>query len=326
MAKYLLTGAAGFIGSFVAQKLLDNGDTILGIDNLNDAYDVRLKQWRLERLRSQDAFHYENIDIQDRERLDRFWKEYEFEAVINLAARAGVRQSISDPEIYFRTNVNGTLNLLELCQRYSVSKFVQASTSSLYAKTTARPFREDANVGKPLSPYAASKGAAEMLCHSYHHLYNIDITILRYFTVFGPAGRPDMSIFRFVQWVTEGRPVVIFGDGKQERDFTFVEDIAAGTVSALGLTGFEVINLGSDSPVQLLEVLGQIEDLIGKKASIDWQDEQPADVRATWAHIEKARGLLQWEPRTNLADGLRACINWYDEQRSWAKDVRTIDG
>ena len=165
-----------------------------------------------------------------------------------------------------------------------------------------------------------------MLCHSYHHLYNIDITILRYFTVFGPAGRPDMSIFRFVQWVTEGRPVVIFGDGKQERDFTFVEDIAAGTVSALGLTGFEVINLGSDSPVQLLEVLGQIEDLIGKKASIDWQDEQPADVRATWAHIEKARGLLQWEPRTNLADGLRACINWYDEQRSWAKDVRTIDG
>ena len=326
MPRYLLTGAAGFIGSIVAQKLLNEGHSLLGIDNLNDAYDVRLKNWRLDRLRSHDSFHFENIDIQNRADLDRFWAKNEFDGVINLAARAGVRQSISDPEIYFRTNVNGTLNLLELCHHYSVPKFVQASTSSLYGKTSPRPFREDANIGMPLSPYAASKGAAEMLCHSYHHLYNIDITILRYFTVFGPAGRPDMSIFRFIQWVAEGRPVVIFGDGKQERDFTFVEDIAEGTVSALGLFGFEVINLGSDSPVKLLEVLDQVVDLIGKKASIDWQDEQPADVRATWADIDKARNLLQWEPRTSLADGLQACIRWYAEQQTWAKDVSTSDG
>ncbi|OGO17141.1 MAG: nucleotide sugar epimerase [Chloroflexi bacterium RBG_16_48_8] len=325
MTQVLLTGAAGFIGFHVANHLLGLGHQVVGVDNLNDAYDVRLKLWRLDQLNKRDGFIYFRSDISDLVSISKVWKETNFDAVINLAARAGVRQSVKDPWVYFETNVTGMLNLLSLCVKNGVEKFVQASTSSLYGAHTPRPFKEDADISRPLSPYAASKGASEMICHSFHHMHGMDVSLLRYFTVFGPAGRPDMSIFRFIQWVAEDLPVIIYGDGEQERDFTFVEDIARGTVSALRSVGYEVINLGGDRPVKLMEVLRKIEALLGKSAKIEWHDSAPADVRATWADITKAGSILGWEPQVSLDQGLEACVEWYQKERAWANQVDTSD-
>ncbi len=325
MARYLLTGAAGFIGAKVAERLLAEGHQIVGLDNMNDAYDPRLKTWRLDRLQANPGFTFHQVDITDREALARAWGEGGYDAVINLAARAGVRPSVRDPWVYVQTNMVGALNLLDLAVARKVPKFVQASTSSLYGVHNPRPFSEEADISRPLSPYAASKGAAEMLCHSYHHLHGLDVTVLRYFTVYGPAGRPDMSIFRFVQWIAEGRPVTVYGDGLQERDFTYVDDIARGTVAALRPLGFEVINLGSDRPVALNDVIAKLEELIGKPARIDSQPEAPADVRTTWADIGKARALLDWKPETTPERGLELCVAWYLKERDWARQVRTED-
>jgi UDP-glucuronate 4-epimerase len=323
MTSYLVTGAAGFIGARVSELLLEAGHTVLGIDDLSDAYDQRLKSWRLDRLLSQPGFEFRQLDIVDRASLEEAWEGRTFDGVINLAARAGVRASVADPWIYLRTNAQGALNLLDLAQRRAVPKFVQASTSSLYGADNPRPFREDADTSRPLSPYAASKGAAELLCHTYHSLHGLDISVLRYFTVYGPAGRPDMSIFRFVQWIAEGRPVRLFGDGRQERDFTFVDDIALGTIKALQPVGFEIINLGGDHPFSLLQVIHSIEGLLGQRAIIEHHPVAPADVQATWADIRRAGELLGWEPRTSLDQGLSACVDWYLAQRSWASQVDT---
>jgi len=239
----LLSGCAGFIGWKVTEFLLADGHRVVGVDNLNDAYDVRLKQWRLAQLEGKAGFEFHHLDICDRAALRALFDSKseipnpKFDAIVNLAARAGVRQSVEDPWIYFETNVTGTLNLLDLCREFGMNKFVLASTSSLYGNSKFEirnsKFREDMPTDRPLSPYAASKKAAEALCHTYHYLCGMDVTVLRYFTVYGPAGRPDMSIFRFVQWISEGRPVIVYGDGKQSRDFTYVDDIARGTVAAL---------------------------------------------------------------------------------------------
>ena len=325
MARYLVTGAAGFIGSQVTAELLARGDQVLGLDNLNNAYDPRLKEWRLARLTPHPAFTFRHMDISDADALASVVDQGPFEAVINLAARAGVRASVRSPELYVQTNLVGTLRLLELCRSHGIRKFLLASTSSLYGAHNRRPFAEDADISRPLSPYAATKGAAEMLCHSFHALHGLDVTILRYFTVYGPAGRPEMSIFRFVQWVEEGRPVVLYGDGDQERDFTFVDDVVRGTLAALVPLGFEVINLGSDRPVALRALLQAIERLAEKPAIIDQRPEAPGDVRATWADIRKAGRLLGWEPRVDLESGLRACLGWYRAERSWASTIATLD-
>ena len=303
----LVTGAAGFIGWKVCELLLEDGHRVTGVDNLNDAYDVRLKQWRLAQLLPRAGFEFHKVDICDLQGLRPLFKDG-FDAVINLAARAGVRYSVENPWVYCETNVGGTLNLLELCRERRIPKFVLASTSSLYGKNNPVPFREDANTDGPLSPYAASKKAAEALCYSYHHLHGLDVTVLRYFTVYGPAGRPDMALFRFVKWLSEDQPVVIYGDGGQSRDFTYVEDIARGTVAGLKRLGYEVINLGSDRPVVLREALRMIEERMGKKAEIRWEAAHAADMRATWAEIGKARELLGWEPRTELGEGLTALV------------------
>ncbi len=332
MARYLVTGCAGFIGSNVAAQLLADGHTVVGVDNLNDAYDVQLKHWRLERLQKHEAFHFHRIDICDHPALrDLIYTVTSqkqngaapFAAILNLAARAGVRQSVEDPWCYFETNVTGTLNLLELCREFGIPKFVLASTSSLYGKSSQQPFQEDARTSKPLSPYAASKKAAEVLCYTYHSLYEIDVTIVRYFTVYGPAGRPDMSLFRFVQWISEGKTVTVYGDGRQSRDFTYVEDIARGTIAALKPIGYEIINLGSDHPVVLADTIHMIERLVGKPARLTHLERHPADVTATWADIRKAKELLGWQPQVPFEDGIEHLVDWYQENAQWARTVET---
>jgi UDP-glucuronate 4-epimerase len=324
--RILLTGAAGFIGSRVAALLVEQGHEVCGIDNMCPAYDVRLKEHRLEQLRKLPSLDFRLGDISDNAALSALWEACgPFDAVVNLAARAGVRQSVQDPWVYVSTNVTGTLNLLELCRRNGVGKFILASTSSLYGASNPVPFSEDADTDRPLSPYAASKKGAEAMCWTYHHLYGIDVTVFRYFTVYGPAGRPDMSIFRFVQWINEERPLRLFGDGKQTRDFTYVDDIARGTVAGLKTLGHEVINLGGDSPHDLLELIGLVEREAGKKARLEMHPMHAADVMATWADIGKSKRLLGWEPQVSLQEGVARACAWYRDNRSWAKDVETGD-
>ena len=321
----LLTGCAGFIGWHVYWLLLQQGHNVVCVDNLNTAYDVRLKEWRLSQLKSEPNFVFFQTDVTSREALDHLFEQSRFEGVINLAARAGVRQSLQDPWAYYETNVTGTLNLLELCREHGVKKFILASTSSVYGEEK-RPFREDASTDRPLSPYAASKKAAEALCYTYHHLYGLDTTVLRYFTVYGPAGRPDMSIFRFIRWIAGGEPLVLYGDGSQERDFTYVEDVGRGTVLALKPLGFEVINLGSDRPVALRNVIGLLEEQLGRKAQLECRPSHPTDVPATWADISKARHLLEWEPEVGLEEGLSRTVQWYRENKALVHQVELWAG
>ncbi len=326
----LVTGCAGFIGSQVAALLLREGRRVIGVDNLNDAYDPRLKEWRLARLEGEPGFNFHRLDICDRESLRRLLRTKSavgaapFDAVINLAARAGVRQSVKNPWVYVQANIVGNLNLLELCRETGVKKFVLASTSSLYGAKSPRPFKEDAVTDYPLSPYAASKKAAEALCYTYHYLYDIDVSVVRYFTVYGPAGRPDMSLFRFVQWIAEGRPVIVYGDGTQQRDFSYVEDIASGTVASLSPLGYEMINLGSDRPVALNQAIQLIERLVGREATIENRPRDPSDVLATWADITKAKRILGWRPRFSFEEGVARLVQWYKENREWAREIRTV--
>ena len=321
--QYLVTGCAGFIGWKVTEFLLEMGHTVVGIDNLNTAYDTQVKQWRLQQLEGTPNFQFHRADICDRTALQELFNT-PYDAVINLAARAGVRQSVENPWVYVDTNVTGTLNLLERCRETEVKKFVLASTSSLYGANNRLPFSEEANTDGPLSPYAASKKGAESLCHSYHHLYGIDVTIFRFFTVYGPAGRPDMSAFRFVQWISEGKPVIVYGDGKQSsRDYTYLEDIARGVIAGLKPLKYEVINLGSDSPIVLIDTIRLIEELVGKKAELSHQPFHPADVRATWANIQKAEKRLGWRPQVTFREGITALVEWYQANREWAKNIET---
>ena len=325
MSHYLVTGCAGFIGAKVTELLLAAGHAVTGVDNLNDAYDVRLKQWRLAQIQDQPHFRLHRVDIVDRAALEQVFTDHAarttapFAAIINLAARAGVRQSVENPWVYIDTNTTGTLNLLELARQYDVPKFVLSSTSSLYGQHNPMPYREDADTNRPLSPYAATKKAAEALCYTYHYLYGLDVTVFRYFTVYGPGGRPDMSLFRFVQWVSEGRPVVVFGDGSQSRDFTYVDDIARGTIAGLRPVGYEIINLGSDQPVVLRDALRLIEQRVGRPAQIDFRPMHRADVLATWADIGKAEQLLGWRPQVPTADGIARLVDWYQANRNWAQ-------
>ena len=340
----LVTGCAGMIGARVTELLLESGSSVVGIDNLNDAYDVRLKNWRLDRIRERPNLEFHRLDVTERPALDRLFADAvrqrdgdeengpPFRGVINLAARAGVRQSLQQPQEYYETNVSGTINLLELCRHYGVPKFVQASTSSLYGRGVdpvkqerngRYSFSEDDNTDRALSPYAASKKASETLCYTYHYLYGIDVTVLRYFTVYGPVGRPDMSLFRFVQWISEGRPVTVYGDGKQTRDFTYVDDVARGTIAGLRPLGFEVINIGSDNPIVLDDAIQMIASTVGKPAIVEHRPSHPADVKATWANIAKAGHLLGWRPSTAFQQGIDHLVDWYRENREWASTVRT---
>jgi len=322
--RIIVTGCAGFIGWKVSEMLLDFGKEVTGIDNLNDAYDVRLKEWRLNQLLPRDKFKFYKLDISQKETIFDFFNQINAnsgDAIINLAARAGVRQSLENPWVYYETNAIGTLNLLECCKNHGIKKFVLASTSSLYGNHNKIPFSEDDDTNRPLSPYAASKKAAETLCFTYHHLYGLDITVFRYFTVYGPAGRPDMSIFRFIKWILEDQPLIIYGDGSQSRDFTYVDDIARGTILGLNSLGYEIINLGSDSPHSLIEIIKIIEELTGKKAVLKYEPFHKADVEKTWANINKSKKTLKWLPNTMINEGIRKTINWFFETYNLIKKL-----
>ena len=324
MTHYLVTGAAGFIASRVVEMLLESGHTVLGLDNLNDAYDVRMKEYRLKRLVELQGFSFVKVDIADRQAisdLDRQVKSSQ--AIINLAARAGVRQSMENPWVYVDTNLTGTLNLLEMCCRLEIPKFILASTSSIYGENAPYPTPEDADSSQPLQAYAATKKAAEVLCHAYHHLYGLDVTVFRYFTVNGPAGRPDMSLFRFTQWISEGKPVMVYGDGEQTRGFTYVDDIARGTILGLQPLGYEIINLGGHETVKINDLIRQLEEIIGRKAQREHLPMHPADMLASWADVQKAKRLLNWSPHVPISEGLAHLVAWYNAERSWASQVNT---
>lgn len=383
MNRYLVTGAAGFIGSKVCEMLLAEGHTVVGVDNLNDYYDVRLKLHRLARLARQagleaegsqlsalssqpkapdlklltlksDRFEFQVLDIENLVGLDEVFRARKFDAVFNLGARAGVRASIENPEIYHRTNVLGEENVLRCQLKYGVGKHVLASSSSVYAGCPM-PFTESAALGRMLSPYAETKRQAELLAEDYHRRHGLDVTVLRYFTVFGPAGRPDMAPFRFIKWIAEGTPITLFGDGTQARDFTYVDDIARGTVlagrlygsqlratssqlrsdsSGLPAPGYNIINLGGGrNPISLQKVIAIIEKALADrgnraedggplKAKIDGQPFNVADVKETWADITKAGRLLGWKPLITPEEGFQRTVAWYLANREWLKDIK----
>ncbi len=322
MAHYLVTGAAGFIGSRTAEMLVQDGHTVLGLDNLNDAYDVRMKDYRLKRLQKLPGFTFRRLDISQQADVQQL-KAERFDAIVHLAARAGVRASVENPHLFYETNLTGTLNLLELCRAGGCPKFLLASTSSIYGANPPYPTPETASTSEPLQPYAASKKAAEVLAYSYHYLHGLDVSVVRYFTVYGPAGRPDLAMFRFCQWIHEGRPVRINGDGNQSRGFTYLDDIARGTILALKPLGYEIFNLGGHEVITINALVELLEELIGRKAAVQYGPLNPADMLANWADVSKAKQMLSWQPQVGLADGVKRLVEWYAAERSWASEVAT---
>ena len=317
----VVTGCAGFIGWKTTLSLLERGDSVLGIDDLNDYYDPKIKEWRLSTLSDKKNFEFHKLDISNYEILKELLNGKKIESIINLAARAGVRASVENPWLYLDANVKGTLNLLEICKDRGIKKFVLASTSSIYGLEDM-PFSEDIRTDKPLAQYPATKKGAEVLCYSYYYLYGIDISIPRYFTVYGPAGRPDMSIFQFIKRIDEGMPIKVFGDGKQKRDFTYIDDIVEGTIRGLRPLGYEIFNLGNNNSIELSYVIGLIEGFLGKKAKTEFLPRHPADVPATWANIKKAKELLDWEPTVKIEEGIERTGKWYVENREWLKGIK----
>ncbi|MDI6801739.1 MAG: GDP-mannose 4,6-dehydratase [Thermodesulfovibrionales bacterium] len=324
----LVTGCCGFIGCKVSELLLKNGISVTGIDNINDYYDPMLKEWRLQQLRATIPasgaanFSFHKCDIANFEEVKTVFANYKIDAVINLAARAGVRASVEDPWIYLDTNLKGTLNLLECCKTGNVKKFVLASTSSIYGDNNKMPFNVMDNTDHPLAPYSATKKGAEAMCYSYHYLHGIDVSIPRYFTVYGPAGRPDMSIFKFIKNIDMDRPIPVFGDGRQKRDFTYIDDIAEGTIRCLKPVGYRIFNLGNDNPVELMYVINLIEKQMGKKAKIQWLPLHPADITATWADIDSSKELLGWSPKTSIEKGIEETIKWYMANKDFVRSLK----
>ena len=322
MAHYLITGAAGFIGARTASMLAADGHTVLGVDNLNDAYDIRMKKHRLGELRRTSGFEFRKLDISRKGEVESLAGEG-IEAIIHLAARAGVRASVENPGLFYETNVMGTLHLLELSRKAGIGKFVLASTSSIYGANPPHPTPEDASSSEPLQPYAASKKAGEVLAHAFHYLHGLDVSVLRFFTVYGPAGRPDLAMFRFCQWIHEGKPAHVYGTGEQSRGFTFLDDIARGTILALKRVGFEIVNLGGHEVITINNLIRLLEQTIGRQARVEYGPPNTADMFSNWADISKAGLLLGWQPQVSLQEGVRRLVDWYAAERSWARSIPT---
>ena len=344
MKNFLITGGAGFIGSTVAEKLLNNGDRVVVVDNFNDFYDYNrkirnileitnnfnkigefenlLKDEKISKLIeivNSDRFTLIYGDIRDREAMDRVFAENSFDLVFNPAAMAGVRPSLLDPMLYEDVNVRGYMNLLELCKKYGVKKFVQASSSSVYGNNKEVPFKETAIVDFAISPYAATKKSCEVMGHVYHKLYNIDMVQLRFFTVYGPKQRPDLAIHKFTKMILEDKPIPFYGDGTTKRDYTYIDDIVDGILKSMSYlfnnkNVYEIFNLGESHVVSLKEMVETIENALGKKAILDIQPMQPGDVEKTYADISKAKAMIGYDPQTNFAEGIKKFIEWYKRQ------------
>jgi len=314
--KYLITGCAGFIGFHLSKKLLQQGNEVIGIDNLNDYYNPKLKKDRLNILKQYGNFSFSQTDITDYQELERVFKEYSPEKICHLAAQAGVRYSLTHPFVYEKTNMLGFLNILELMRKYKIKDLVYASSSSVYGGIKDIPFREDMNINKPISLYAATKAANELYAYVYRHLYGINAIGLRFFTVYGPWGRPDMALFLFTKAILENKPIKVFNYGKMKRDFTYIDDIVNGITSSLDKVselGYEIFNLGCSNQVELISFIKAIEEELGKKAKKNMLPLQPGDVPETYADVSKAKELLNYQPKVKIKEGVKKFIKWYKE-------------
>jgi len=328
--KVLVTGAAGFIGSTLAHRLLDRGDEVVGVDNLNDYYDVRLKQARLKRLQARERFRFLKLDVFERKPMGELFASGRFDAVMHLAAQAGVRYSIENPAVYVDANVVGFLNVLEGCRHSRVAHLVFASSSSVYGANTRLPFSEHDNVDHPVSLYAATKKANELMAHSYAHLYKLPCTGLRFFTVYGPWGRPDMALFKFTAGILAGQPIPVFNRGEMVRDFTYVDDIVEGIVRVIGSPAapapswsgdrpdpatsyapWRIFNIGNSRPVKLTRYIEVLEQCLGRKAILDLMPMQPGDVRATSASVSDLEQAVGFRPGTPVEEGVARFVSWY---------------
>ncbi len=312
MSNILLTGAAGFIGSWTAQALVRRGDKVIGVDNFNDYYDVKLKQARVKQF-SKGA-KIRKADVADFKAMEKIFKSNKIDQVCHLAAQAGVGYSLKNPFAYETANNLGTLNLLELCRKYGVKSFIYASSSSVYGGNTKVPFSVEDNVDKPISLYAATKRYNELIAHTYHHLYGLHCTGLRFFTVYGPWGRPDMALFKFTKAILSGKPIDVYNNGRMKRDFTYISDIVAGVLAALDKNyAYELFNLGNSNTVELNYFIEVIEQALGKKAQRNNMPMQPGDVPATSADIKKSREKLGFNPKVNIEEGIKNFISWYKD-------------
>ncbi len=312
METILITGGAGFIGSHVVEKLLGQDKKVVCLDNFDPFYDPSIKRANLAHAVKNKDFHLVEDDILNRTVLNKLFREHRIETVFHCAARAGVRPSIQDPFSYQKVNVEGTLNLLEAARTYRIRNFVFASSSSVYGAGSRLPFTEEDPADRPLSPYAATKRAGELLCHTYHHLYGLPVTSLRFFTVYGPRQRPEMAIHQFTRLIDLGKPITLYGDGTSSRDYTYIDDIVEGVLAALSAPiGSEVINLGGSRVTELRQLIILIEKALGKKATVEFRPKQAGDVPITFADVGKARRLLGYEPRTPIEEGIRRFVEWY---------------
>ncbi|MBX3451915.1 MAG: NAD-dependent epimerase [Planctomycetaceae bacterium] len=330
MKRILVTGAAGFIGMHVSRKLLARGDAVVGLDNLNPYYSVQLKQDRLRSLKSEANFEFVNADLADRVAIEQCFETHTFDAVVNLAAQAGVRYSLTNPHAYIDSNIIGFTNILEACRHARIGHLVYASSSSVYGGNTRQPFSVHDNVDHPVSLYAATKKANELMAHTYSHLYRLPTTGLRFFTVYGPWGRPDMAMWLFTEAILSGRPIQVFNEGKMRRDFTYIDDIVEGVVRvmdrpaepnsdwngampdpATSSAPYRVYNIGNNQPVELMHMIGVLEDTLGMKAEKTMLPMQPGDVPATYADVDDLTRDTGFRPETSIEDGVRRFVDWY---------------
>lgn len=313
----LVTGGAGFIGSNLVDELLSQGHQVSVIDSFSPFYDISIKRSNLKKAIKSDKFSLYEIDVRDSEQITEVFELNQFDAVVHLASKAGVRPSIRLPRAYFDVNVNGTLNILEECKQHNIKKVIYASSSSVYGNSRNVPFKETDNVDFPISPYAASKKAGELICHNYYHLYGINIFALRFFTVYGPRNRPDMGMYKFCKAITEGKTIQLYGDGNPRRDFTYIDDIVQGVTKAIEhVNGFEVFNLGESRTTSVKELIEIFENKLDKKAITENIDMQPGDVMETFADISKAKKMLGYNPQTPVEKGIEKLIDWYNSINS----------
>lgn len=317
MPKVLVTGFAGFIGSHLTERLLEEGHTVIGLDEFNNYYDPKIKERNISGFKGNKNFIENRFDIRDKNKIDKLFDEHKPDVVVHLAARAGVRPSLTEPLLYEEVNIIGTLNLLEAAKTTKCKKFVFGSSSSVYGECKNVPFKEIELDLKPISPYGVTKLNGEKFCYAYNHLHKIPIICLRFFTVYGPRQRPDLAIYKFTKLIEEGKPIPVFGDGQFKRDFTYVTEIVNGIMASVNYTqtSFEIFNLGESHTTSVVELIKLIENATGKKAIIDWQPEQPGDVPLTYADVSKAEKLLNYNPKTKPEEGIKKFVEWYKKEQ-----------